>query len=95
MAEPIRGKSSAPRAVPPADIVTVQPVTDVSRFLADGDAAWIPFGKATAVGRRKDCGPGVCGLSASDVELIVRTTTIVLSILRRRWAEEKILPGSR
>ena len=59
--EPIRGKSSAPRAVPPADIVTVQPVTDVSRFRADGDAAWIPFGKATAVGRRKIAGPAYVG----------------------------------
>lgn len=59
--EPIRGKSSAPRAVSPADIVTVQPVTDVSRFRADGDAAWIPFGKATAVGRRKIAGPAYVG----------------------------------
>lgn len=59
--EPIRGKSSAPPAVPPADIVTIQPVTDASRFRADGDAAWIPFGKATAVGRRKIAGPAYVG----------------------------------
>ena len=59
--EPIREKSSDPRAVPPADIVTVHPVTDVSRFRADGDAVWIPFGKATAVGRRKIAGPAYVG----------------------------------
>lgn len=59
--EPIQGKSSPPRAVPPADIITVQPVADLSRFRADGDAAWIPFGRAAAVGRRKIAGPAYVG----------------------------------
>jgi tellurite resistance protein len=59
--EPISGKSSPPRAVPPADIITVQPVADLSRFRADGDAAWIPFGRAAAVGRRMIAGPAYVG----------------------------------
>lgn len=59
--EPIPAKSSPPRAVPPAGIITVQPVADVSRFRADGDAAWISLGKAAAVGRRKIAGPAYVG----------------------------------
>jgi tellurite resistance protein len=59
--EPIPGKSSPPRAVPPADIIAVQPVADLSRYRADGDAAWIPFGRAAAVGRRKIAGPAYVG----------------------------------
>ena len=59
--EPIPGKSSVPPAAPPVDIITVQPVADVLRFRADGDAAWIPFGKAITVGRRKIAGPAYVG----------------------------------
>lgn len=59
--EPIQGKSSPPRVVPPADIITIQPVADASRFRADGDVAWIPFGRAAAVGRRKIAGPAYVG----------------------------------
>ncbi|WP_354115971.1 TerB N-terminal domain-containing protein [Bradyrhizobium sp. LA7.1] len=59
--EPIPGQSSPPRAVAPADIINVRPLADLSRFRADGDAAWIPFGKAAAVSRRKIAGPAYIG----------------------------------
>lgn len=59
--EPIPGKSSAPPAAPPADIITFKPVPDLSRIRADGDAAWIPFGRAAEVGRRKIAGPAYVG----------------------------------
>jgi len=59
--EPVLGKSSPPRSELPADIINVQSVADFSRFRADGDAAWIPFGKAVAVGRRNIAGPAYVG----------------------------------
>ncbi|MDO9299046.1 TerB N-terminal domain-containing protein [Bradyrhizobium sp.] len=59
--EPFPGKSSAPPAAPPADIIAIQPVADLSCVRADGDAAWIPFGMAAAVGRRKIAGPAYVG----------------------------------
>jgi hypothetical protein len=41
--------------------VPVPPLVDVFRFRADGDAAWISFGKTVTVGRRMIAGPAYVG----------------------------------
>jgi uncharacterized tellurite resistance protein B-like protein len=60
--DPMLEQSLVRRTEPSVEIdVPVPPLVDVSRFRADGDAAWISFGKTVTVGRRKITGPAYVG----------------------------------